>query len=71
MRSWLTCRTLVSSVKVTIVGKRDIYRWDGFVGPFLVHKFWVPSPPPLPSSTSLGAWVPSGPDRRWVFLTEI
>ena len=38
---------------MTIFGKNDISHWKTLVGPFLVHKLWVPDPHP-PSNTSLG-----------------
>ena len=31
--------------KVTIVGKNEICHSENLVGPFLVHKLWVPEPP--------------------------
>ena len=34
--------------KVTIVGKKEIYRWENVVGPFLVHKNFGSQTPALP-----------------------
>ena len=34
--------------KVTVVGKNEIYNRQNLVGPFLVHKFLGPDPPPIP-----------------------
>ena len=37
--------------KVTVVGKSEIYNRENLVGPFLVHTFFSPRPPPpLPPS---------------------
>ena len=33
--------------KVTMVGKNEIYNRENLVGPFFIHKLWVPNPPPL------------------------
>ena len=45
--------------KVTIVGKKEIYKRENLIGPFSVHKLLGPRPPlpppSPPSNTSLGA----------------
>ena len=56
-------RTPPLQTKVTIVGKNEIYRWENFVGPFLLHTLLGPSPPSLPllsSNTSLQEWGGGG-----------
>ena len=53
--------------KVTLVGKREMCRWENMVGPVLVHELLGPRPPPpSPPSSPLIRPCPHPPPREGI-----